>query len=60
MRRLVPSLLEWKCGIAQGEVLAPVKDGHSLMGRGYFILEGEERELRGQIKEIKALFQMAP
>lgn len=60
VRRLVPSLLEWKCGIAQGEVLAPVKDGHSLMGRGYFILEGEERALRERIKEIKALFQMAP
>ena len=60
VRRLAPSLLEWKCGIARGEVLAPVTDGHSLMGRGYFILEGDERALREQIKEIKALFQMAP
>lgn len=59
VRQAVPSLLDWKCNIAEGEMLAPVSDGHSLMGRGYFILEGDKEELAEKIEKIKALFKMA-
>lgn len=43
------------CNIAPGEVMGPVMDGHSLMGRGYFVLEGstdrELEELGGRLLE---------
>ena len=32
-------LKEYACHIHKGDVLQPVSDGHSVMGRGYFILE---------------------
>lgn len=50
-------LVEWECHIREGEELAPVSDGHSLMGRGFFILEGgDEKELRRQAETVKNLF----
>ena len=49
----------WECHIRAGEELMPVSDGHSLMGRGYFILEGEEGELRDKVRRVKALFRLA-
>lgn len=35
-------LLQWNCRINPGERLEKVSDGHSLMGRGYYILEEGE------------------
>ena len=50
-------LVDWQCNIKPGEDLEPVSDGHSLMGRGYFILEGEGEDfLEEQAEQIKKLF----
>lgn len=50
-------LVDWSCHIKEGDALAPVSDGHSLMGRGYFILEGASEEmLKKKAEEIKNLF----
>lgn len=50
-------LVEWECHIRDGENLSPISDGHSLMGRGFFILEGEdENKLRKQAEIVKNLF----
>lgn len=50
-------LVAWRCTIKKGEMLEPVSDGHSLMSRGYFVLEGEnESVLRTQAELVKALF----
>lgn len=35
-------LAEWMCHVKEGDVLAPVSDGHSVMGRGYFVLDAGE------------------
>lgn len=59
VRQSEPSLIGWDCHIRAGEELMPVSDGHSLMGRGYFILEGEEGELRDKVRRVKALFRLA-
>ena len=49
----------WRCNIKPGDVLSEVFDGHSLMGRGYFILEGShEEELKKMAEQIKELFIM--
>ena len=37
-------LLAWRCNLMKGEVLGTVCDGHSVMGRGYYILEGTDRQ----------------
>ena len=51
------SLIKWECHIIAGEVLQPVSDGHSLMGRGHFILEGDDqKELALCAEKIKGLF----
>lgn len=51
------SLSRWECHIREGEVLGPVLDGHSIMGRGYFILEGaDQEEMLLQAEKIKGLF----
>lgn len=51
------SCICWNCNITEGEELAPVLDGHSLMGRGYFILEGSNQAvLLMQAEKIKSLF----
>ena len=47
----------WKCNIQEGEILGRVSDGHSLMGRGYFVLEGESvEELKQKAEQVKMLF----
>lgn len=53
------SVLAWSCNLQKGDNLNKVSDGHSLMSRGYFILEGEsEEELKQKALEIKDLFIM--
>jgi len=48
---------DYKCNLQAGEVLQPVKDGPSLMRRGYFIVEGADRgELDVLSKEIMSQF----
>ena len=45
--------------IKEGDVLSKVSDGHSLMGRGYFVLEGtSEEELKQKAEDVKELFRM--
>ena len=51
------SLVIWQCNINAGDDLAKVSDGHSLMGRGYFVLEGESYEcLINSVKRIQSMF----
>lgn len=50
-------LVAWECNIKDGEILQPVSDGHSLMGRGYFVLKGDGEDfLREQAEVVKGLF----
>ena len=46
-------LICWHCNVTEGEILQPVSDGHSVMGRGYYILKGSDEqemlELAGKI-----------
>ncbi|MDE5910016.1 MAG: ATP-grasp domain-containing protein [Lachnospiraceae bacterium] len=52
-------LAAWNCQIKEGEDLAPVSDGHSVMGRGYFVLEGKDAAfLHNQAEMLKGLFFM--
>lgn len=47
----------WDCRVKKNEVLVPVSDGHSLMGRGFFVLEGDDTaKLEQGVRAIKALF----
>lgn len=55
--RLGITFTDWQCSIQRGEVLGKVSDGHSLMGRGYYILEGESEEaLKKMAEEIRKQF----
>lgn len=39
-------LLAYQCRLSPGQIMTPVVDGHSLMGRGYYVLEGSsDKEL---------------
>lgn len=50
-------LIAWQCNIEDGEELLPVSDGHSLMGRGFFVLESEDMAaLENGAKAIKERF----
>lgn len=50
-------LAAWRCNINEKDVLSPVSDGHSVMGRGYFVLEGgDDGFLRRQAELVKGLF----
>lgn len=50
-------LIRWECNIKKGQYMGPVINGHSIMGRGYFIVEGEsEEELESQTNWILGLF----
>lgn len=52
-------LIIWNCNIKVGDNLAKVSDGHSLMGRGYYVLEGKSREeLVNGAEQIKNMFCM--
>ena len=50
-------LTAWECHLKEGEELQPVSDGHSVMGRGYFVTEGESSsQLKESADSIKRLF----
>lgn len=52
-------MVRWTCTIKEGEVLNTVSDGHSVMGRGYFILETNKKEEPAkQALMIKSLFKI--
>lgn len=47
----------WQCYLKKGDRLTKVSDGHSLMGRGFFVLEGEDySDLLEKAQKIKDLF----
>lgn len=51
------NVASWECHMKKGEELGPVSDGHSLMGRGFFVLEGNNSSgLLNQAEQIKDLF----
>lgn len=51
-------LAAWECNLEEGEELKPVSDGHSIMGRGYFVLEGSDYDYLNSCAEItKNLFR---
>lgn len=53
------NLAAWKCNIAEGEYLDKVVNGHSIMGRGYFVVEGQDEEdLLGQSRWVLDQFRM--
>lgn len=50
-------LLKWNCKMQSSQYLEKVTDGASIMGRGYFILEGNsEEELQKDANRILELF----
>ncbi len=50
-------LAAWQCNLKEGDELTGVSDGHSLIGRGFFVLEGEDyANLLVQTQRIKSLF----
>lgn len=52
------NIKEWKCNIHNGDFMDKVINGHSIMGRGYFIIDGtDETDLREQSKWILSQFQ---
>ena len=56
-KALGEKIVVWQCNIKEGDVLSKVSDGHSLMGRGHFVLEGEsEIELKEKAEKIKEMF----
>lgn len=53
------SLLEYSCSIQKGQYLNPVNTGHSLMGRGHFILEGaKEQPLKEAGERLLSSFRL--
>lgn len=51
------NLAAWQCNLKEGDKLASASDGHSLMERGFFVLEGEDySNLLAQAQSIKNLF----
>ena len=45
------ALKEYVCHIHEGDVLQPVSDGHSVMGRGYFVLESRAEATEENIQK---------
>lgn len=53
------TLIKSYCTIKPGDILEKVTSGHSLMGRGYFILQSDSKEsLLEGVKAVKNQFQM--
>lgn len=56
-RAIGSPLAAWQCNIRPGEKMQSVADGHSIMGRGYFIIENSDRtQLVKQAQIVKSLF----
>lgn len=50
-------LVCWQCGLRPGDRMEKVTTGHSIMGRGYFILEGEaQADLTAGAQAVLAQF----
>lgn len=60
LARTACRLVTYQCNLQRGELLCQVSDGHSLMGRGYFVVEGNSEDtLKESAQEIKSLFMQA-
>lgn len=54
------NLTAWQCYLRKGDKLTSVSDGHSLMGRGFFVLEGGDfSDLLMKAQSIKSLFMLS-
>lgn len=52
------NLVQWNCNIKIGDIMNKVVNGHSIMGRGFFIVEGDnEEDLIKQSEWILAQFK---
>lgn len=52
------SLIQWECSIKNGQYMDRVVNGHSIMGRGFFIVEGkDEQDLIKQSEWILSQFE---
>lgn len=52
------NLILWNCNIKNGEKMGKVLNGHSIMNRGFFIVEGEnEKDLQQQSEWILSQFK---
>jgi carbamoylphosphate synthase large subunit len=53
------NIIKWNCNIKENEYMNKVINGHSIMGRGFFIVEGEnEEDLIRQSDWILSQFEM--
>lgn len=52
-------LIMWNCNISEGDNMHGVSDGHSIMPRGYFIVEGnDEEDLVKMSNSVLNMFEM--
>lgn len=59
MRNEACNLIKWECNIKPGDKMGKVIDGHSIMGRGYFIVEGEnEMDMHKKCEWILGQFKI--
>lgn len=49
-------VLAYECTLKVGDVLEPVSNGHGLMGRGYYVLEGETSD---ELRDLSCLVSEA-
>ncbi len=55
---IVGKLIKWNCNIKENDYMCKVTNGHSIMSRGYFILEGEnEKSLINDVDKVMSLFK---
>lgn len=51
------NILAWECNIKDGDYMCKVTDGHSVMHRGFFVIEGKSRaDLESQTSYILSQF----
>ena len=52
-------LIVWNCNISEGDIMHSVSDGHSIMPRGYFVVEGKDEEALVKISNsVLNMFEM--